>query len=64
MGDKHFFIEKRQEENRTYTRIYDLNNEERRAEIARMLGGVMLTDTTVRHAEEMLVMAEVKKREL
>lgn len=64
MGDKHFFIEKRQEENRTYTRIYDLNNEERRAEIARMLGGFMLTDTTVRHAEEMLVMAEVKKREL
>lgn len=63
MADRHFFIEKKQEENRTYTRIYYLDNDERKAEIARMLGGVELTDTTIRHAEEMLVMAEARKRE-
>lgn len=64
MADKHFFIEKRQEEKHTYTTIYDLDNKERRDEIARMLGGVKLTDTTIRHAEEMLELAEAKKREL
>ena len=40
-----------------------MDNDERKAEIARMLGGVELTDTTIRHAEEMLVMAEARKRE-
>ena len=42
----------------TQTRVTPLNKEERINEIARMLGGVEITDTTRNHAEEMISRAE------
>ncbi len=64
MADCHYYISKIKEGNRTYTRINPLDQEGKRKELARMLGGVALTETTLEHAGEMLVMAETKKASL
>ncbi|MFW6021937.1 MAG: DNA repair protein RecN [Halanaerobiaceae bacterium] len=64
MADNHFFIRKEVEEDRTHTKIDKLNEKERKEELARILGGVELTETTLKHAEEMLELASEKKAEL
>jgi DNA repair protein RecN (Recombination protein N) len=53
-GDKHLRIEKTVVKGRTRTTIKPLTDEERVAEIARMLGGEKVTPTTLAHAREML----------
>ncbi len=53
-GDHHFKIEKTVEKGRTRTQILPLSQEERVFEIARMLGGVNITPTTMEHARELL----------
>lgn len=53
-GDHHFHITKRVEGEQTRTQVSVLNPLERIEEIARMLGGVKITDTTRSHAREML----------
>lgn len=57
-GNHHFLVEKRQEEGRTRTFIRRLNRGERAGEIARMLGGMAITDKSLERAEEMLRDAE------
>jgi len=64
MADNHFFISKEMKDNRTHTNIYNLDSKNRKEELARMLGGVQLTDTTIKHAQEMLDLAKQKKTEL
>lgn len=54
-GTHHYRIEKMVSDGRTTTRIAPLAEEERVAEIARMLGGEILTPTTLAHAREMLL---------
>ena len=39
---------------RTFTEVKKLNDNERVAEVARMLGGVKITEKAKRHAEEMV----------
>jgi DNA repair protein RecN (Recombination protein N) len=56
-GSNHYLIRKEKGENRTYTRIKSLSSDERVKEIARMIGGTVMTDKTIAHAEEMLDMA-------
>ncbi len=56
-GSNHYLIRKEKGEKRTYTRIKALNYDERVKEIARMIGGTVMTDKTIAHAEEMLDMA-------
>ena len=58
MADTHFLINKKTETDNTYTVIEKLNREEKKKELARMLGGVKTTETTMQHAEEMLKLAE------
>ena len=53
-ADQHFLIEKQSQAGRTRTGIRQLSNEERRQEIARMLSGAQVTDTSLKHAEQML----------
>jgi DNA repair protein RecN (Recombination protein N) len=53
-ADHHFRISKQVEGGRTRTTIEPLDPEERLQEIARMLGGVDVTRTTLDHAREML----------
>lgn len=50
----HFVIEKGIREKRTRTLVRTLKQEERVEELARMLGGVQITDKTRAHAREML----------
>jgi DNA repair protein RecN (Recombination protein N) len=47
-------VSKAVEEGVTLSRIAALKGEQRVEEIARMLGGVKITDTTRKHAAEML----------
>jgi DNA repair protein RecN (Recombination protein N) len=53
-GDHHFLVEKRERQGTTKTSVRLLNDEERTEEVARMLSGAKLTDTSLRHAEQML----------
>ena len=57
-GHQHCRIEKRVVKGRTCTSITPLDPEERVQEMARMLGGVELTQATVEHAREMLALTE------
>ncbi|WP_058303730.1 DNA repair protein RecN [Gorillibacterium timonense] len=61
MADEHYLIQKGIEGERTYTRVFRLDHEGRVMELARMLGGVEVTETTKRHAEEMISMASRQK---
>lgn len=53
-ADQHYQIEKHEQAGRTHTSIHPLSNEERRQEIARMLSGAQVTETSLKHAEQML----------
>ena len=53
-GDQHFLIEKTEKRGRTQTDIRLMEAEERTKEIARMLSGAKLTETSLRHAESLI----------
>ena len=53
-GHQHWKVEKQSSDNSTTSTITSLNRQERVEEIARMLGGAEITDTTRRHARELL----------
>lgn len=53
-ADQHFLIEKQEKQGRTKTSIRALTAAERAEEIARMLSGATVTDTSRKHAEQML----------
>ena len=53
-ADRHYLIAKAETKGRTQTSIRPLTDEERREEIARMLSGSKLTETSLRHAEHLL----------
>ena len=53
-GDHHFVIEKKESGGRTRTRIRRVTGEERTEEVARMLSGAKLTETSRKHAEQMI----------
>lgn len=53
-GEKHFFASKEIVEERTFTRLRDLPGNERVYEIARMIAGDKITETTLRHSKELL----------
>ena len=61
MADTHFLIEKSVENESTITNIHKLSDEESVTELARMLGGVEITDTVISNAREMKQMAYMKK---
>ena len=53
-ADQHFLIEKKESKGRTQTSVRRLEDEERVREVARMLSGASLTETSLRHAENLL----------
>jgi DNA repair protein RecN (Recombination protein N) len=53
-GDHHFVIEKKESGGRTRTSVRAVTGEERTEEVARMLSGAKLTETSRRHAEQMI----------
>jgi DNA repair protein RecN (Recombination protein N) len=53
-GDHHYVIEKKEVGGRTRTGIRLVTGEERTEEVARMLSGAKLTETSRKHAEQMI----------
>ncbi|MGA9543117.1 MAG: DNA repair protein RecN [Candidatus Sulfotelmatobacter sp.] len=53
-ADQHYVIEKKDRNGRTRTSIRPVVGEERTEEVARMLSGAKLTDTSRKHAEQMI----------
>ena len=53
-GHQHLFVSKHKEANQTKTQINTLNKKERINEVARMLGGIDMSDKTIAHAKEMV----------
>ncbi|MDF2181255.1 DNA repair protein RecN [Neptuniibacter sp. CAU 1671] len=53
-GHQHLFVSKKSEQSHTSTDIQSLEEEHRVQEIARMLGGIDITATSLQHAREML----------
>ena len=53
-ADHHYVIEKKQAAGRTRTSIRAITGEERTEEVARMLSGAKLTETSRKHAEQMI----------
>ena len=54
LGDTHLLIAKQEREGRTYTTVTALDFDGRKKELARIIGGANITDTTLKSAEEML----------
>jgi DNA repair protein RecN (Recombination protein N) len=53
-GNHHFYISKQTEDGKTRTQVTVLDKEGRIKELARMLGGLKITEKTLQHASEML----------
>ena len=53
-ADHHYVIEKKERNGRTRTSIRPISGEDRTEEVARMLSGAKLTDTSRKHAEQMI----------
>ncbi|KRQ86820.1 DNA repair protein RecN [Caloramator mitchellensis] len=63
MSDRHFKIHKMVYNENTITKVTKLNIDEQVEEIARMVGGALVTELTKEHAKEMLTIAfELKNR--
>ena len=54
LADHHLLISKSQLQDRTYTSVDALDRQGRVRELARMIGGAQITDTTLKSAAEML----------
>lgn len=53
-ADRHFVVSKKTVSKRTVTQVAQADGEERVSEISTMLGGLKVTDTTRKHAEELI----------
>lgn len=63
LADKHFLIEKSSENGRTRTQITPIDGGGRVNEIARIIGGEVITDLTKENAKEQLLLAgDIKKK--
>ncbi len=54
LADTHLLIAKEERQGRTYTTVTPLDIEGRKRELARIIGGANITETTLKSAEEML----------
>ena len=61
LADRHFRISKVTDGKSTRTQVHPLGKDERIEELARMLGGVEITNKTLEHAAEMLAGARRKR---
>ena len=63
MADAEYTVEKRVENERTYTSVLHLDESGRKQELARLIGGSMIIETTLAGAAELLRLAEEAKSE-
>lgn len=59
-GNQHLKVIKLTHEDKTLTEVSELSYSERVNEIARMIGGLEITEQTIKHAEELLIRAQNK----
>jgi DNA repair protein RecN (Recombination protein N) len=59
-ADQHFRVEKREDDGRAATAVAVLARNDRVREVARMLGGESVTDTSLQHALELITQARAK----
>lgn len=64
MSDNHFKVAKDVVDNKTYTKVMILSEKEKEEEVARMIGGVEITKTTLENAKELINLAQNKKNKL
>ena len=64
MADEHYLISKESKDNKTYTRVKQLNEDEIITELSRMLGGENINDNTLSSAKDMKNLANKYKNEL
>ncbi len=62
MADAHYIIEKQTDGNSTQTMIRELYEEEQIDELARILGGAVITDRVIENAKEMKELASSSKK--
>jgi DNA repair protein RecN (Recombination protein N) len=55
-ADHQFVIEKSSDDENTYTTVREITGEERESEVARLLGGKNVTDTTLKNARELIAL--------
>lgn len=53
-GDSHWQVQKYTQDDKTLSRVIELNRQQRIEEIARMSGGLIVSQETLKHAERML----------
>ncbi|MDY3282648.1 DNA repair protein RecN [Dysosmobacter sp.] len=58
MADTHFSVSKGERDGRTYTRVVNMDREQRKAELARITGGSRVTEALLESAGELLDAAE------
>ena len=59
LADAHYLISKQVEDGRTFTQVRLLDFDGRKHELARIIGGVNITDAALAHAESMLKESEI-----
>ena len=64
MSHSQFLIEKTETEGKTLTKVKSLNEEERKSEIVRLLGGGEKDEYAQKHAEELLKQAKEYKNSI
>lgn len=64
MADYNYLITKESLENTTYTNVTKMSKEDKKYEIARMIGGSEVTKLTLDNSEEMIEMANILKRNI
>lgn len=64
ISDVHYWVSKEVKNEKTYTKIRKMNDEEKQYEIARMIGGSEVTKLTLEHANELIKMANFRKKQI
>ncbi len=64
MADSHYTVGKYAKEGKTYTTFTELDDNKRTQELARMLGGVTISDYALNHAADMIKQAEHYKNNI
>lgn len=60
MADNHYLIEKQENNGKTITKVFELEDDRAILELARLIGGVEITNSTIVAAKEMKFMAKKK----
>ena len=64
MSDTHYLISKEVKGNKTFTSVLKMSEEQKKHEIAKMIGGSKVTELTLENSEELIKIANTKKTEL